>query len=374
MSKQLLTIGLFLTLNLPGSAWAQDSKKDSNEIERTRGLWDPQAMMKQASDGIARHYRLNEEQKAFTSKLLAERVTKFLSKHNKDLWPLLMELTQQQMSGKEPSKEAAKKIAEMGSPIFEDARAEIMRGQDEFRKILTDQQKKIHDRDLKGLNAQFKQIDRRFQNWKSGNVSGRHPFDNIKLGPGQGQQIVPGPRRGANTPEAKWERYVRMFNNDYRLDDTQQRSTGAVLQDLKDHAGQYRKTHYKELVEADELVRDAQMAKPFDKQSLDTARRIRYLRNKPFDDWFDELKSRLEQVPTEKQRAAFYARNPQLKPKNADKSPPAAPAKTDKEPAKPTTPAGSEEKAPSKKPVETKQPPPPKPQGDKGEPKPSDPN
>ncbi len=366
MSKQLLTISLFLALSLPGLAWAQDAKKDPNEIERTRGLWDPQTMMKQASDGIARHYRLNEEQKEFTSKLLAERVTKFLSKHNKTIWPLLMELTQQQMSGKEPSKEAAKRIAELGSPIFEDARAEIMRGQDEFRKILTDQQKKIHDRDLKGLDAQFKQIDKRFQSWKSGTVSGRHPFHNIALGPGRGQQIVPGPSRRANTPETKWERYVRRFNADYRLDDTQQRSTGAVLQDLKDHAGQYRKTHYKELVEAGDLVREAQMAKPFDKQSLDTAKRIRYLRNKPFDDWFEELKSRLEQVPTEKQRAAFYARNPQLKPKDADKAAPAAPAKTDKQPSKPTPSADSDKKAPSEKPIETKQPPPPKPQGEKG--------
>ena len=374
MSKQLLTISLFLTLSFPGQAWAQDSKKDPNEIERTRGLWDPQTMMKQASDGIAKHYRLSEEQKEFTSKLLTERVTKFLSKHNKNLWPLLMELTQQQMSGKEPSKEAAKRIADMGSPIFEDARAEIMRGQDEFRKILTDQQKKIHDRDLKQLDHQFKQIDKRFQDWKSGKVSGRHPLYKMNIGPGQGQQIVPNPGRRANTPVAKWERYVRRFNIDYGLDDTQQRSTGAILQDLKDHAGQYRKTHFKELVEADEMVRDAQMAKPFDKKSLDTAKRIRYLRNKPFDDWFEELKSRLEQVPTEKQRAAFYVRNPQLKPKADDKSAPAAKAKADKQPSEPTPSADADNKPPSKEPVEPKQPPPPKPVGDKGTPKPSDPN
>ena len=146
------------------------------------------------------------------------------------------------------------------------------------------------------------------------------------------------------------------------------------MQELKDYAGQYRKTHYKELVEANDLVREAQMAKPFDKKSLDTANRIRYLRNKPFDDWFAELKSRLEQVPTEKQRAAFYARNPQLKPRDADKPAPTEPAKTDKQPSKPTPSAGSDKRAPSKKPVETKQPPPPKPQGDKGNPKPSGPN
>ena len=117
------------------------------------------------------------------------------------------------------------------------------------------------------------------------------------------------------------------------------------MQDLKDHAGQYRKTHYKELVEADVLVREAQMAKPFDKKNLDTAKRIRYLRNKPFDDWFEELKSRLGQVPTEKQRAAFYARNPQLKPKDADKPAPAAPAKTDRQPSKPTPSADPDKNA-----------------------------
>ena len=146
------------------------------------------------------------------------------------------------------------------------------------------------------------------------------------------------------------------------------------MQDLKDHAAQYRKTHRRELDEANQLVSDARMAKPFDKKNLDTAKRIRYLRNKPFDDWFEELKSRLEQVPTEKQRAAFYARNPQLKPKDADKPAPSAPAKTDKQPSKPTPSADPDKKAPSEKPVETKQPPPPKPQDDKGKPKPSDPD
>ncbi len=374
MTKQLLTISFFLTLSSAGPAWAQDSKKNPNELERTRGLWDPQTMMKQASDGIAKHYRLSDEQKEFTSKLLTERVTKFLSKHDKKIWPLLMELTQQQFSGKEPSKESAKRFVEMGYPIFEDARAEIMKGQDEFRKILTDQQKKIHDRDLKGLNAQFRQIDKRFESWKSGNLSGRHPFDRLALGPGRAVQIMPNENSRRNMPETMWERYVRDFNHKYRLDGTQQRSTGAVLQDLKDHAGQYRKTHYKELVEADDMVRKAQMAKPFDKQSLDTAKRIRYLRNKPFDDWFEELKSRLEQVPTEKQRAAFYVRNPQLKPKGADEPATPAPAETAKQPSKPTPSADSEKKATSEKPIETKQPPPPKPQSEKGKPKPSDPN
>ncbi len=174
-------------------------------------------------------------------------------------------------------------------------------------------------------------------------------------------------------PWTVWERYVRDFNHKYRLDDPQKRSTGAILQDLKDHAAQYRKTHRRELVEANQLVSDARMAKPFDKKTLDTANRIRYLRNKPFDDWFEELKSRLEQVPTEKQRAAYYVRNPQMKPKDTDKAAPAATAKTDKQPSKPTPSADSGEGAAPKKPAETKQPPP-KTKGEQSKPKPSNPD
>ena len=96
--------------------------------------------------------------------------------------------------------------------------------------------------------------------------------------------------------------------------------------------------------------------------------------NKPFDDWFEELKSRLEQVPTEKQRAGFYARNPQLKPKDADKTATPASAKIDKQPSKPTPSADSDKKPTSEKPLETKQPPPPKPQDDEGKRKPSEPS
>lgn len=359
MFNQPVRLAVLLVACLAAEAWAQAPNNIDNEIERGKSLWNPPAMMKQACDGISKHYKLDAKQRDSTCKLLTERVTKFLGKHERQLWPLLMELTEQQITGKEPSKEIAKRISNSGYPIFEEARAEILKAQDEFRKLLNEEQKKIHDRDLKGLNAQFRVIDRRFQNWREGKVDGRHPLQNI--GMTGGRQIVPDPTdrrmRNRNTPESAWEKYVREFVIKYRLDGAQKATAMAILQDLKDQAGSYRRTHHKNLVDAEAYVREAQLAKPFDKKTLTQAQQIRLLLNKPFEDWFGELKSRLEQLPTEKQRADFYVRNPHLKPAEPSTQPekevtePAdQPAKSTEAPAKPTT-----KKAPNAtKPVEQK--------------------
>ncbi len=371
MSRWLARMCLFLAASSAGVAWAQTSKDINNNIDRAKSLWDPQVMMKEACDGIAKHYKLDAKQSDFTCKLLTKRVTRFLEKHDKQLWPLLWELTEQQMAGKEPQKDAAQRIASKGYPIFEDARAEIMSAQDEFRKILNEEQKKIHDRDLKGLRGQFRSIDRRLKNWREGKAGGRPPM-RIGLGP-PGTKVRPlgGGRRPAsrNTPESRWEKYVRAFVFNYRLHETQKVSAMAIFQDLKDQAGQYRKSHHKELVEAEALVREAQLAKPFDKNDLQQAKRIRYLLNKPFEDWFNELKSRLDQIPTEKQRADLYARSPHLKPGDATRPSAEKPAKSGDQPPKPRDPA---KKQIPKEPAEKKQTPA-EPKGGKGQSKPSNP-
>ena len=371
MFRQRVMTGVVLLACSVSAAWAQSATDPDNNAERAKRLWDPQVMMKEACAGISRHYKLDASQKDFTCKLLTERVTKFLNKHEKRLWPLLWDLTEQQMKGTEPGKEAAKKIATRGFPIFEEAQAEILKAQDEFRTILNEDQKKIHDRDLKGLHAQFRHLDRRLKKWRDGKAGGSSPL-RIGVGP-KGTKVPPigGPSLAAPryTPESEWEKYVREFVVNYRLDATQKTTAMAILQDLKDHAARYRKTHQKELTEAEGMVRAAQLAKPFDKNDLEQVKKIRYYLNKPFEDWFIELKSRLDQLPTEKQRADFYARNPHLKPEQKSKPPtqkPASPGETTAKPKDAPAEPKSDPPAPKKEPA-------PKPQVPKGDAKPTNP-
>ena len=330
MYRRHFWICIVITACCGGTAWAQSKADPDNNSERAKSLWNPQDMMKQAGDGIARHYKLNAEQEAKTRKLLTERVTKFLQKHDKEIWPLLWELTEAQMKGDAPGKESALKIAERGYPIFEDARAEIMRAQDDFRTYLTEKQKRSHDSDLKGLEQQFRSIDHQLSSWRKGQVNKKRPFQ-IRLGP-PGTRTVPigggGLRSRPHTPEALWERHVRQFIGDYRLDETQKVAATAILRDLMEQAERYRTTHHKDLVDAEALVRRTELAKPFDRKALEQARMIRELLNKPFADYFNELKGRLNSIPTEKQRAEFYSRNPQMKPTSTPASPDDKPAES----------------------------------------------
>lgn len=366
MYKALSRLCLILVVASP--VWAQAPQADvsGNEIERAKGLWEPAEMMQRACDGISLHYKLDPKQKEFTSKLLTDRVTKFLTKHEKQLWPLLMELTQLQLEGHDPDAATAKRISEKGYHIFADAQSEILKAQDEFRKILTEEQKKVHDRDLKGLNRQFQNIDSRFSKWKAGDTSGGNPIGPVRLGH-PGNRILPerpgktGPSRPRILHESKWDQYVTNFIAHYKLDDAQKTTALAILKSVKADASQYRRSHRADLADAETHVREAQMAKPFDKKALATARKIRDLRNKPFEDWFNDLKNRLDQIPTENQKADYYKRFPHLKPTTQDAKPKSKQAGTqDKAKAQSATPADKSkpENAPRKQPT------PPKPQKD----------
>lgn len=348
MVKRIVRTWFCLMGALAVGASAQEPKKVSSDLEQAKSLWEPQTMMQQACDGIAVHYKLDARQKDFTCNLLTERVTRFLGKHEKEFWPLLMELTEYQLQGKQPDGETAQTIGRRGSPLFQDARNEIMKAQDDFRQILTDEQKAIHDKDLKGLNHQMSSIEQQFQNWSEGKPGSRIPLSDVQIGPpGAGGKFMPVPlRQNKITRESEWERYVKRFIENYRLDETQKAAALAVWKGLEEQAVQYRKSHQKELEEADKRVRDAQLAKPFDKDILDGAKRIQQSLNKPFEDWFTELKTRLEQIPTEKQRAEYQERL-KTKPAIPPQQPTTQPTSKPSEPPAKTEPGPKKEPAPS---------------------------
>ncbi|MCG3137241.1 MAG: hypothetical protein HJJLKODD_01084 [Phycisphaerae bacterium] len=292
---------------------AQQPAANSSEDERlkaTRSLWPVEDMMQRACDGISAHYKLDDKQKDFTCKLLTERVTKFLDSYDKDLWPVLADLTPFQYSGDKPDAETAKRIAARGYPVFLEAQKEIMKAQDEFRQILSDDQKKIHDQDLKQLKRTFETMDGTFRNWREGKVQSPAGI-NVAL-PGQ-QNLLGGPgqqagRSRASSPEALWEKYVREFIAKYQLDEKQKTAALAVLKDLKDQAERYRTANTKELAESEAYVQEVQSAKPVDLKALEQAKMIRDLYYKPFNDWFEELKSRLDLIPTAQQKENYEKR------------------------------------------------------------------
>ena len=91
------------------------------------------------------------------------------------------------LKGQLPPPEIAKVWAELAAKQMLPAiREEIMDGNMKWREILNDDQKKLHDNDLKALNQQFDQWGQMMDRWADGNI-GPSDFD-----AGHGEQAAHG--------------------------------------------------------------------------------------------------------------------------------------------------------------------------------------
>jgi hypothetical protein len=175
-------------------------------------LWDVEQMMEDAVQQISRRYNLNKAQENYTRLLLVGRVREFLDKNEKEVRELLKESIDLRLHPDKATPEANKKWAERAGPIYDAARKTILEGNAEWREILNEEQKKIHDSDLAQMKANFEQVNQVIEDWKAGKGSGRGatsdrpPPVQIRMG------------------EDNWLTYVTLFISAYQLDEKQTNS------------------------------------------------------------------------------------------------------------------------------------------------------
>jgi len=109
------------------------------------------------------------------------------------------------------------------------------------------------------------------------------------------------PRIVAPMPLDEWTRYVQEFIKKYKLDTKQQRQAWQILEELKKRAEEYRLSH-KPDYDAAKRISDAKLR----------SEEIELL-DKPIREMFEELKRRLDRIPTAAQREAAKAAESQSK-------------------------------------------------------------
>ena len=321
--------------------WAQAPEQAAaatrSPAQEPLGFWDADVMMENATLGISRRYNLSSEQEEYTRVLLRERTLRFLEVYEDEMRGLLKELFVQQMSGQPPSPEQAKEWGQRAKPLLDESKRAILEGNMEWRDILTDEQVKTHDLDLKLMDANFRMLENRFVRWEQGQF---RPGDWLGAGGRQPQAANQNPPRRPQTSEVPavteqnedyWELYVKKFIRDYRLDETQRTAALAILKDCRDKAEQYRVTRKDEFDKAKAQLRAA-MANKEVAEIRKAGQRIRDL-ERHINVLFEELKGRLESLPTDAQRQAHEARS-DLRPLVQKKQPVASEpeAKPSKEP------------------------------------------
>jgi hypothetical protein len=103
---------------------------------------------------LVRKYDLTEEQDEYTRQLLRERTYKFLDRHEGDVRQLLDRMFDVRTGG-EMTPEELIEWGRNAQPIYDSAKQLIVDGNDEWRKILTSEQRKIHDEDLELMYHSF---------------------------------------------------------------------------------------------------------------------------------------------------------------------------------------------------------------------------
>jgi len=166
--KCLPRVAAMMLLASAGLAWAQESEPPPRP--RWSSLINIDAMIDNYARLLARKYNLTEEQDAFTQEFLRERAHAFLDRHRTELFDLVDRLFEVR-NGAEMTPQELVEWGKRAQPLFEEARGLIIDGNNEWRSILTEEQRRLHDEDLRLMYESFATTEDQLRRMVSGQMT-----------------------------------------------------------------------------------------------------------------------------------------------------------------------------------------------------------
>lgn len=319
-----------LCLARPGVSSAQSSAQPAGNEPPTKGkpptaqshpnnpeLWNVDAMMEEAVLQISRRYNLSRSQEEYTRLLLTKRTRQFLELHEAEVRELLKESIDLRIGTKPATIEAYVKWAARAAPLYQEASKAILEGNEEWREILDDVQKKTHDGDMALMRSNFNQVSKTMEDWQKGNTPvGKSPhlveeaqLADAKRSPKGSSVSSDTPKGGISTPpvqikrqslEDSWLAYVNKFIDAYQLDEKQAvAARDKIHKDSRESAGKVRDKLKSEFEKLESDLRAADSPS----KSQELAKRRKKL-EKPLRELFVGMDRRLNELPDSKQRTA----------------------------------------------------------------------
>ena len=173
----------------------------------------------------------------------------------------------------------------------------------------TNAERNAEDDGSRAINPKSEKKESRLQRAPSRSEPGAEAGESSSAGrkrTGEHPSAKPGDKK---TPETAWEKYVREFIAKYQLNDEQSQKANAVLQDCEDQAKRITIGNQDKIEKIDQQL--AEVKKSKDKKKSKTITALNEQRKKltaPVDQIFEQqLKPRLERLPTRAQRRAAEA-------------------------------------------------------------------
>ena len=273
-----------------------------------------QAMMQIVSD----RYLLDEQQERRLGGIMARESTAFFLKHSDRILEYAVDVIETRAAGEAVTAEKVARWVELAGPVFDDAQRMFNRTAEQFSQTLDPEQRRLVQRDLDAANRRMKRIGELRVQWQRGDWQ---PSDwGIETDPIQlaAEQRAAGKARadqpeksGEKTTDARgepekreadaarelastdndlWAQYVRSFIRKYRLNDGQQQRAWLIQADEKELREALRRRNAKQNTDLNRATSRA--------AALELTPRQRAT----LDRLFEQMKRRLERLPTRSQR------------------------------------------------------------------------
>lgn len=266
------------------------------------------ALLKRSTYDLARKLDMDEPQREQFAEKTSELWMPFFQKHRSRLAPLVNRMIEAQWDPDLPSAADAQDWADKALELNEVFAEQFKKSNQELAKLLTPEQlsrfEKLGEQFEAGLKQFSDELDKMKQGklhetrWAKGRLARRERQQRYQRDREQRefQEVLSSPELAALTVGA-WDAYVVGFVREFGLDDAQKLAASSVLDDVRKRAVQYVKSHAEDLNEVKREVKsaEAEQRKQIVQQRAELV--------KPLNDLFAELRTRLEQIPTEAQRS-----------------------------------------------------------------------
>ena len=297
-------------------------------IEAPAGFWPTEKMidlmMRRWSHKVAERYDLNDDQRKSWADTLSERGLRFARQNRREMVPILNEMIEMRLEMTPPSVEQVKEWATRAVAAFEKLEVELTATSEELQKILDPQQRAGFEADLSGMNMGLRIAHSKLQLWQAGQFSERELWDPPgsqrraerakKAREDKQAELLAATSEAAEEPPDQieleldsWQEYVEHFIGLHGLDAGQRATAHSILKELRERALAHRDRYR---VEIDKLERRIEAKEGKQEDLADIQEQLTALYG-PIDKMFEELKTRLEALLTDAQKASAPTRDDQ---------------------------------------------------------------
>lgn len=296
----------------------------------SEGFWPTrlmfERMLDRMIDQVGEHYEFDDEQVALTRELYYERIPAWANARRGRLQTIFNEFLEAQLHDEPPDPNDVADWAQRALPIMGEFEGFVVDLSGDMRQYMTDDQALKLDGEMAAFQAGMGMTQNKLRSWAAGNYDPELEW--IRPGPErheremeeerERQEAMEAARReamglppeegAASQPVDEWTKYTDEFIKRYELNDEQSQQARQVLIALQEQRDQYlRRT-------ADEMQKvAARLAEPDDEDDRRAALEASERLSEPVDRMFQQLKDRLDKLPTRAQRrsAAQRAREAQ---------------------------------------------------------------